>query len=74
MPGCLFGCLFSCVFSLVSSDVKKKTQEEIDTLLIIDHVKREEYKKGRSIIFLSGDDDSVIDCSHSRRLFQAFQG
>ena len=74
MPNCLFYCLFSCVFCCVRDDFKKKTSEEINNLSIIDHIRSDPQGMSKSALFISGDEDLAIDCSHSRQLYEAFQG
>lgn len=68
LPYCIFNCFFPCVFCCVRKDIQSKTQQDILEVLEVERVV-EQISPNKSIIFLSGDKDTMIDKKHSEVLY-----
>ena len=72
VPECLVSCLFPCVFCKIKSDVEEKANYNIEFLNIKEAVKK--IDPGTLVIFLSGDEDILIDKRNSVKLHDMFAG
>ena len=72
VPSCLISCLLPCFLSKLRKDILKQADYDIDTLDIEADVGK--ISKNTMIIFMSGDDDTLIDKEHSQQLYNAFEG
>jgi hypothetical protein len=67
MPNCLISCLFPCVYCKIRSDVEEKGEYDVDCLDTTESIKS--ISPGTLVVFLSGDDDVLIDKRNSQRLY-----
>lgn len=72
IPNCMIGCLFPCVFHKLKSDIKEKADFDLDDLNIEDEVKNMPLTK--CLIFIIGDEDTLINHQHSVKLYDNFPG
>lgn len=72
MPNCLISCLFPCIFWKLKSDIKKHANYDLDDLNIKKAVRSINPKT--SLIFLTGNNDTLIDKYHSDELYRIFRG
>lgn len=63
VPGCLVSCLFPLVFCKLRSDIQERGRYDIEQLDIREDVKKIDLST--FIIFMSGDEDKLIDKSNS---------
>lgn len=72
LPSCLISCIFPCVFFKLRQDVKKEANYDIQSLNILGAM--DNISKDTFIIFLSGDEDLLVDKSNSEALYNSFRG
>lgn len=63
VPSCLVSCLLPCFLIKLRKDIKKQADYDIDLLDIELDVAN--IDKNTTVIFMSGDDDTLIDKEHS---------
>jgi fermentation-respiration switch protein FrsA (DUF1100 family) len=56
---------------IIDTDIKRKTEISIKDLEIINLIN---HHKKRSILFLSGTEDALIDSKHARQLYERYEG
>jgi hypothetical protein len=70
---CLFDCFFPCAFWFVRRDITRKVECDIfEDLDIEKRVRKMSPKK--AIMFISGNDDTMVDKKHSQNLSVSFKG
>lgn len=72
IPNCLISCLFPCVFCKLRSDIEEQGHYDIEKLDILEDVRR--ISESTMIVFMSGDEDKLIDKANSEKLYNAFRG
>ena len=72
IPSCLISCIFPCVYMKLRSDVKTRGQYDLDELDIEKDV--EMINPASTLIFLSGNDDKLVNYYNSQKLYRLFSG
>ena len=72
IPNCLISCLFPCFFTKLKTDVKRKANYDVEDLNILDAVRR--INQQTAIVFISGNNDELVNYRNSEILFKNFKG
>lgn len=72
MPGCLVSCVFPCVFFKLREDVKREADYDVQSLNILGSLSK--IRRDTLLVFLSADEDSLVDKNNSEALYNSFQG
>lgn len=72
VPGCMLGCLFPLIYAKLRCDVKTIAGFDIQEL----NLKRivAAMPTDKIMVFISGDDDNVIDSNNSETLYNSYRG
>lgn len=72
IPDCVVSCLFPCVFWKIKKDVREHAQYDLGSLNIEKAVLK--ISPATTVVFLTGNRDTLIDQYNSKKLYSIFEG
>lgn len=72
VPGCMVSCLFPCVYEKLRADIREKGEYDVEELDIAKDL--EGVSESTMVVFMSGDEDKLINKMNSEKLYNSFKG